>query len=169
MSFFYTREYTWKTLYKDISNKLKKRFNRILVELIDLLYEISNIILQEFSEDPAKVGIDPVNYLYELHVNSKVNDQEEAYVSHVELLEDLVYYFKSSVDVYYILNRSYQRPLFKSALPTKIKANYTQEEVDNLTKVQFAKRLKLFGGGNLPVAQRLIYMIMKSISKYKEP
>lgn len=86
----------------------------MLLELLKILFRVSNTILQELADEPEKIGIDPVRYLYELHMNFMKDlkrTPEEEFLAHVELLEDMVEFYASSVYVYLILNRSYERPI----------------------------------------------------------
>ena len=93
-----------------------KKLNGMFQELITILFTVSNTILQELADEPEKIGIDPVAYLYELHMNFIQNIRQtyqEELGAHIELFEDLVEFFNSSVYVYLILNRSYERPIIK--------------------------------------------------------
>ena len=94
----------------------------MLQELITILFNVSNCILQELSDEPEKIGIDPVRYLYELHTNLLKNLKQshgEELCAHIELLEDMVEFYNSSVYVYFILNRSYERPIIKVPIAQK--------------------------------------------------
>ena len=42
IAFFFLKADSWQNLYLDISEKLKKKFNRMLVELIHILYNVAN-------------------------------------------------------------------------------------------------------------------------------
>ncbi|CAI2380192.1 unnamed protein product [Moneuplotes crassus] len=106
----------WNSFYCGISKKHKKKLNNMLKELLIILYDVSNIVLQELADEPEKIGIDPVKYLYELHMNLLKDIKltyEAEFVAHIELLEDMVEFYSSSVYVYLILNRSYERPIIK--------------------------------------------------------
>lgn len=50
------QEDNWHDLYDDIGDSLKLKFNSMIKELIDLIYEVSNIFMDEFQENPEKIG-----------------------------------------------------------------------------------------------------------------
>lgn len=76
--------------------------------------------MQEFADEPEKIGVESVRYFYQLHQMQKFKDENEAFLEHILLLKELIEYFKSSVDVYFILNRSYEREVLSLATAQKV-------------------------------------------------
>lgn len=44
----------WKSLCEAVSEKLVKKFNNMMKELIQILFEVANTVMQEFATDPEK-------------------------------------------------------------------------------------------------------------------
>ena len=109
IGFFYLKADTWQNLYNDISERLKKKFNKMLKELNHILNEVGNCALQEFANEPEKIGVESVKYFFQLHKMQKYKDENEEFLELILLLKEMVEFYKSSVDIYFILNRSYER------------------------------------------------------------
>lgn len=77
--------------------------------IVALLINISTVLLQEFANDPAGIGIPDISYVTE--DISEIEDETQAFLEDLDVFLLVLKYFNISTDVYIILSCDFERQM----------------------------------------------------------
>ena len=111
-SFFVDNQESMIQLLEFQTHKQKQDYNKQFEELITLYYVLSIDLLQEFAKNPESVGVEPIGDIFEIENN--IEDETIAFAQNLQIFEQVSDFYSQSVDVFYLINKCYERDMYKT-------------------------------------------------------